>query len=267
MTKQTAKTTERSLAIINTIQELGGATLDELVDEVDISRSTIHLHLRTLLDKGYLTKEGAVYQIGLRFLNHGEYARSQKRAYTLAKQTVTELSDQIDEEVEFVVENNGRGILVHESFHPDSHIPSKERHLSTAPSAAGIYYDLHCVATGKAILAELPAERVETILDNWGLPRQTANTITERAVLSQELEQIRERGIAFADEEYVDGLREVGRPVKEPDGNVLGAIAIIGPKYRFTDNRYTDELPDILTQYVDELETEIESTYVDELSR
>ncbi|MFP8951939.1 IclR family transcriptional regulator [Natrialbaceae archaeon A-arb3/5] len=264
MSNETARTTERSLDVINTIQKLGGATLEELTDELAISRSTIHLHLRTLLETGYLTKDGAVYHIGLRFLNHGEYARSRKNAYTLAKQTVTDLSNQIDEEVEFVVENDNRGILVHESFHPDSHFPSKERYTSTAPSSAGIYYYLHSVATGKAILAELPTERVESVLDDWGLPRQTAHTITDRDAFFQELEQIRERGVAFADEEYVDGLREVGRCVTAPDGTVLGAIAIIGPKYRFMDERYSTELPAILTEYVDDLETEITDTYLDD---
>ncbi|PGF14606.1 IclR family transcriptional regulator [Natrinema sp. CBA1119] len=264
MAKQTAKTTERSLVIINTIQKLGGATLNELTGELEIARSTIHLHLQTLLEEGYLTKEGAVYHIGLRFLNHGEYARSRKTAYTLAKQTVTELSDRIDEEVEFVVENDNRGILVHESFHPDSHFPSKERHISTTPSSAGIYYYLHSVATGKAILAELPGERVEAVLDDWGLPRQTAHTITDRDDFFRELEQIRDRGVAFADEEYVDGLREVGRRVTGPDGSVLGAIAIIGPKYRFMDERYTTELPEILMEYVDDLETEISDSYLDD---
>nr|WP_206335616.1 IclR family transcriptional regulator [Natronolimnobius sp. AArcel1] len=252
------------MAIIEAIQTLGGATLEELTDELDRSRSTVHLHLRTLLDEGYLTKEGAVYHIGLRFLNHGEYARSRKKAYTLAKQTVTQLADEIDEEVEFVVENNNRGILVHESFHPDTHIPSKERHLSTSPSAAGIYYYLHSVATGKAILADLPEERVNAILDESGLPKQTAQTITDREELLADLEAVRDRGIAFADEEYVDGLREVGRRVMAPDGSVIGAIAIIGPTYRFTDDRFRNELPNILTEHVDTLEAEISETYLDD---
>ncbi|MFC4987542.1 IclR family transcriptional regulator [Saliphagus infecundisoli] len=264
MTKQTAKTTKRSLDVIDTIQTLGGATLDELTGELEIARSTVHLHLQTLLEEGYLTKEGAVYHIGLRFLNHGEYARSRKKAYTLAKQTVTDLSDRIDEEVEFVVENDNRGILVHESFHPDSHFPTKERHISTTPSSAGIYYYLHSVATGKAILAEFPDEHLEAVLDDWGLPEQTAHTITDQDEFFRELEEIRDRGIAFADEEYVDGLREVGRRVIGPDGSVLGAIAIIGPKYRFTNERYTSELPEILREYVNDLETEISDSYLDD---
>ncbi|ELY50140.1 IclR family transcriptional regulator [Natronolimnohabitans innermongolicus] len=264
MSSQRAKTTERSLHLIETIQRLGGASLDELTAEVAFSRSTIHIHLRTLLEHGYLAKEGEVYHIGLRFLNHGEYARSRKTAYTLAKQTVMDLADRTDEEVEFVVENDNRGILVHESFHPDSQFPSKERHISSAPSTAGIYYYLHSVATGKAILAEYSDDRIERVLDEWGLPRQTDQTITDEDALFQELEQVRDRGIAFADEEYVDGLREVGRRVEAPDGSVLGAIAIIGPKYRFTDDRYTTELPTLLDEAVSELEEDIRESYLEQ---
>jgi len=47
-------------------------------------------------------------------------------------------------------------------------------------------------------------------------------------------------------------------------GSVLGAIAIIGPKYRFMDKRYTTELPEILMEYVDDLETEISDSYLDD---
>lgn len=264
MGTQTATTTERSISVIETLQRLGGATLDEVTSELDLSRSTVHIHLQTLIEHGYVVKEGAVYHIGLRFLNHGEYARSRKTAYTLAKQAVAELSSQTDEEVEFVVENNGRGILVHESFHPDSRFPSKESRISNAATSAGIYYALHSVATGKAILAALPDERVDEIVAKWGLPQQTAHTITDRDELFAELDRVRSRGIAVSDEEYVDGLREVGRRVEGPDGRLLGAIAIIGPTYRFTDERLTEELPARLTAQVDDLEAKIEEAFFDD---
>lgn len=264
MNKQTAKTTERSLSIIDIIQRLGGATRNELTTELDMAKSTIHVHLHTLVNHGYLVKEGEVYHIGLRFLNRGEYARSRKKAYVLAENTVSELSNHIDEEVEFVVENNGRGILVHESFHPDSQFNSKIDNRRESSTSAGIYYYLHSIATGKAILAEYPENRVGEILDEWGLPTQTEKTITDRNELLRDLEKIRECGMAFADEEYVDGLREVGRRVKNPDGSVLGAIAVIGPTYRFTNERYTDEIPELLVEHVTELEEEIEDTYLED---
>ncbi|QLH82077.1 IclR family transcriptional regulator [Halosimplex pelagicum] len=264
MGNQIAKTTVRSLSIVDTIQRLDGATLDELTAELGMARSTVHIHLRTLIDQGYLTKEGEVYHVGLRFLNHGEYARSRKQAYVLAEETVANLSDQIDEEVEFVVENNGRGILVHESFHPDSQFDSKDSHTSKSITSAGIYYYLHSVATGKAILAEYPRERIDEILDRWGLREQTEKTITDRDSLFETLDTIEKRGIAFADEEYVDGLREVGRRVKNPDGSVLGAIAVIGPTYRFQNERFTKEIPDLLEEYVASLEKEIEEAYREE---
>lgn len=261
MGDQTAKTTVRSLSIVDTIQRLDGTTLDELTTELAMARSTVHVHLRTLIDHGYLTKEGEMYHVGLRFLNHGEYARSRKQAYVLAEETVSNLSEQIDEEVEFVVENDGRGILVHESFHPDSQFDSKDSHTSKSITAAGIYYYLHSVATGKAILAEYSRDRVEEIVDQWGLQEQTEKTITDQDSLFESLDAIKERGVAFADEEYVNGLREVGRIVKNPDGSILGAIAVIGPTYRFQNERFNNEIPNILDEYVTSLEDKIEEAY------
>jgi len=261
MSEQTAKTTLRSLSLVDTIQRMDGATLDELTAEREMARSTIHVHLQTLRDGGYLTKEGPEYHVGLRFLNHGEYARSRKRAYALAETTVADLSTRIDEEVEFVVENDGRGILVHESFHPDSQFDSKDSHTPESVPSAGSYYYLHSVATGKAILAAYSNDRVEGILDQWGLKAQTENTITDRTTLYESLEDVERRGVAFSDEEYVDGLREVGRTVTNPDGSVLGAIAVIGPTYRFQNERFTEEIPDLLVEHVTSLEAEIEDEF------
>ncbi|QFU84533.1 IclR family transcriptional regulator [Natronorubrum aibiense] len=264
MAKQTAKTTERSFSIINTIQDLDGATVNELVSELEMAKSTIHIHLRTLIENGYIVKEGEMYHIGLRFLNHGLYARTRKNAYTLAKNTVDQLAKQTSEEVEFVVRNNNRGILVHESFHPSSQYPSKESRISNSDTPAGSYYHLHTVATGKAILAELPNNHVEEIINEWKLPEQTGQTITSKAALLDELEKIRNQGVAFTSEEYVNGLCEVGRRIKNPDGSVLGAIAIVGPKYRFSGDRFTDKLPELLIESVDELEKEIEDSYMND---
>lgn len=264
MVKQTAKTTERSFMVIDVIQRLGGATLSELEEELEIARSTIHVHLQTLTGKGYLVREGEQYHIGLRFLNHGEYARARKTAYTLADNTVKEISDKTNEEVEFVVENNGQGILVHETFHPEVQFPSKEEHISSYPSSAGIYYSLHSVATGKAILAEYSDNYVRNLVNEQGLQRETDQTITNKDRLFNELAQVRKQGVAYADEEYIDGLREVGYRVKSPDGSVLGAIAILGPKYRFTDERVTHELPEILRESIEDLEREIEEKYLDD---
>lgn len=266
--ENTPKTTERSLRLIDLIQTKKGATLKELSEELGIGKSTVHRHLKTLRKYGYVVKEGEFYHIGLRFLNHGEFARLRKPAYRLVSKTVSTLANQTDEEVQFVVENYGRGITIYESLHRHHQYGGIKNELhdeadltdsSRQQKFVGSYDKLHTIAAGKAILAELPAERVEEIIEQWGLPERTDKTITEKKALFDELDRIRKDGFSYTDEEYEVGLRAVGRSVTYPDGSIIGAISVFGPKYRLVDSVFEDKFPSLIRDAVDNLEREIES--------
>ncbi|MFC6906473.1 IclR family transcriptional regulator [Halalkalicoccus tibetensis] len=248
------KTTERSLALVGFIQRRDGATLSELVTELGLAKSTVHKHLSTLESHGYLVKEGEQYHIGLKFHHHGEYARLRKRGYRLAGRTVRDLAERTDEEADFVVENDGRTITIYESYHPQNSYRDDLFDTTSDLSHSGTYYHMHCTAGGKALLAALPDERVEAILDRWGLPERTENTITDRETLFEELSRTRERGYAVADEEYVDGLCAVGVAVRNPDGSILGGLAMSVPTYRRGSEGFESEAPRIVLEAGRELE-------------
>lgn len=251
------RTTEQSLRIIEEIQSHNGATLAELVQIFDLAKSTVHRHLTTLRHHGYVVKEGDQYHIGLKFYNRGEYARTRKKSYQLAAETVQDLADKTDEEVDFLVENDGQAITVYESYHPGNNYQEDVLHPVETARHAGTYYHMHCIAGGKALLAELSNEEVEDLIDQWGLPERTENTFTSKSALFENLELIRERGFSLSDEEYADGLRAVGRRVLQPDGRVLGSIAVSVPTYRMTGETFTDRYPTLLMEAVDELEDDI----------
>lgn len=260
MTRPTVATTERSLEILREIKERRGATLSVLSDELSLSRSTIHKHLTTLLDHGFLAKEGEQYALGLKFLNYGTHARSQKVEYSLAVETVRTLAEETEEEVDFVVENDGRGIVVHESYHPHSQYQEGSPAATDAINA-GTYYHLHSIAAGKAILAELSDESVAAIVERWGLPERTDRTITSLDALREELATVRETGIAYSDEEYADGMRAVGRRVESPTGSLVGSISITGPAYRMTGELFEDRIPSLLDEHIKKLEAEIRDAH------
>ena len=257
------KTTGRSLEIIAEIKRQDGARLDELVAELEIARSTVHRHLRTLIDYGYVIREGESYHIDLKFLNLGTYARTRKQAYLLIEETLYDLTDETDEECEFIAENDGRGILVYETYHPKSRFEGANGFGIKDSPSIGTYFYLHNHAAGKAILASLSNDQVEGIVDKWGLPPKTEKTITDRDGLRVELERVRERGVAHSDEEFAKGLREVAHCVENPDGTPLGAISVMGPLYRMERERFYDELPALLEHAIDELETRIENEYIE----
>ncbi|QLG60313.1 IclR family transcriptional regulator [Halorarum salinum] len=243
------KTIERMFIITDALQELNGARISELGDYTDLANSTVYRHLNTLNDMGYVMKEGDIYHIGLGFLDIGEYARNRKKAYQLAKPKVQELAEATDERCQFVVEEHGRGVYVH---------VETGSHAVETNSRIGKRLYLHSTSVGKSILAHLPNQRISEIVDKWGLPKRTENTITSREGLKKELHQIREDGVAYNREGNIKGLRSVGTPVLSPSGQILGALSISGPTHRMKGDKYEETLPDLLLGAANELELNLE---------
>lgn len=244
-TGTTVASVERSYEIVHTLQEQGGARIQEIADHLDLAPSTVHKHLVTLEKMGYATKEGNQYQLGMRFLTVGGHIRNRSKGYRLAIELVSRLVEEVDERAQFVVEDGGRGIYLHTES--SQHAVQIDRHI-------GKRRYLHASAAGKAILAHLPEQRVEEIIDRWGLPAETPATITNRNKLYDELEQVRSAGIAFNDGESIKGLRAVGAPVITPSNTVLGAFSVSGPAHRLKGELYHQNLPDLILGFANELE-------------
>jgi DNA-binding IclR family transcriptional regulator len=87
-------------------------------------------------------------------------------------------------------------------------------------------------------------ERREQIYTQRGLPAETPNTVTEKSRLEDELETIRDRGIAFDEEERAAHIRCIAAPITTDSGDVLGAVSVSGPISRMTDERIEAELID-----------------------
>jgi DNA-binding IclR family transcriptional regulator len=233
--------------ILEYVHQKDGVTLSEATSDLDYAKSTIHRHLSTLDQRGYVVNEGG-YHVGLRFLELGEDARNRKQAYQLAKEKVEELAEETDERAQFLVEEHGEAVYLHRAVGD---------HAVRTDPGIGKRIPLHATASGKSILAAMPPERVSRIIEQTPFEKITDETITNQDTLYDELEQIRERGYAFNREENLDGLRAIGVPVKSPKGGVIGGLSVSGPSHRFTGERFKEELPSLLLGTANELELNI----------
>ncbi|SFS90974.1 IclR family transcriptional regulator [Halostagnicola kamekurae] len=226
---------ERTFTIVEALNELDGAGVSELARHVDLPKSTVHNHLNTLEAAEYIVRRGDEYRTGLKFLQTGEIARNQHKLYQVARSEVDKLAEKTGDISGLMTEEHGRGVFIYrgrgsEAARIDTHI--------------GDRIPLHCTALGKVIMAFLPDERVEEIIDRHGLAAITHNTITDRDRLLEELEVARERKIAFDDEERLNGLRSVAAPILDGSNTVIGAISVAGPTHRMQGERFREELPD-----------------------
>jgi len=116
---------------------------------------------------------------------------------------------------------------------------------------------MHDTAAGKAILAELPDERVDAIVDEWGLPAETDATIDTREELDAALAETAERGYGVVVEEFAEGLVAVGAAVHAAD-EIIGGLSVGGPTYRIDRDRLHDDLAPALLAVVEEFEDDLE---------
>jgi DNA-binding IclR family transcriptional regulator len=242
---RTVQAVQTALDIIEYLQEVESAGVTELADEVDRSKGTVHSHLTTLVQNHYLTKEDDEYQLSLRYLDLGETVKSRLGSYDVIRDELDDLAAESGELAQFATEEHGHAVYLYKA-HGENAVESA--------SSIGKREYLHCISLGKAMLAYLPQERAEEIIDQNGLPRYTAQTITTHDALFEELAQIRDRGYAFDNEEKIEGLKCVAAPVIGPDDRVLGALSVSGPSSRMTGERFTEELPGMVSRSANVIE-------------
>lgn len=226
------KSLEKTVAIVESLKRLRSATLQTLAADVELHNSTVHNHLSTLREHEYVVKEGDTYRLSLKFLNVGGVLRNDEPLYEAAKPNVDQLAADTGELATLATHERGLAVVFHRA---------KGESAVDIDTHVGSQVTLHNSALGKAILAHLPDERIEAIIDHRGLPAITENTITDRAELSAELDQIEERGHAFDDEENWRGLRCIGAPILTEAGAVAGAISLSVPKNRIDSDEDREE--------------------------
>lgn len=241
-------TTKKSFEIIEELKHANEQTLLGLSEKLPYSKSTIHRHLETLASAGYVLKEEGTYRLSLRFLNLGIQARRTRDLFLVSKSHVDKLAEQTGERVWCIVEEDGRAVHVYGNVGQNS---------AKSNISIGDYSPLHALAAGKAILAYYPDERVDEIIAQHGLPKQTENTKTSREELFSELEEVRERQVAFNREESSRHLYAVGAPIRDEDGSSLGAISVSGPARRLKGERMDEEIPESLLEVTNEIEIDL----------
>jgi DNA-binding IclR family transcriptional regulator len=105
---------------------------------------------------------------------------------------------------------------------------------------AGTRVPLHCTASGKLFLSQLPPRQVSRLLGLAPLKRYTDKTITDREILDKELKRTRESKVGTYDSEYFNDSVSIAVPVGEQNGI---AVALHGPSSRLSIDACMAHLP------------------------
>lgn len=233
------KTVETTFRVVEELWRLDGGGVTEIADRLDMPKSTAHDYLRSLARTGYAIRKDGRYRLSTKFLQIGGRLKWRMELFHVARPELARIAEETGEEANLTIAEDDRAVIVHAE--------RGERSLNLG-DYPGIHTPLHTHASGKAILAHLPSDRVDAIVED-GLERITEQTITEPAELRRELETIREQGYAFDTDEQVLGMGVVAAPIGGSDGEAVhGAVGVVCPTRRLEDESYVGELVDAARQ-------------------
>lgn len=110
------------------------------------------------------------------------------------------------------------------------------KHVQVLATRIGTTLPLYAGAASRTLLASLPPERIDQILEG-SLRPLTRYTEVQPARLREIVLQIRDRGYAISDEDVTLGVAAIGAPIRDTSAQVRGAITISGTTKRLTRDR------------------------------
>lgn len=248
--KNPVQAVQRTLEILDVLRATGGARVTEVAREVDVSKGTVHCHLATLEENGYVINEGDKYKLGLRFIDLAHHAKNRIGIFDVTTSEVDTLAEESGELALFTVEEDGEGICLY---------TAEGENAVQTEIYVGYRNDLYHTAVGKAMLAHMTEEKRDRLISEMEFKQLTPRTITDEHVLREELAAIREEGIAYNHGETIQGLVGAGAPIRDQDGTVYGAVSIIGPVRRMGEDRLEGEIPEMIRRAVNIIEINITS--------
>lgn len=105
----------------------------------------------------------------------------------------------------------------------------------------GTRIPLHAVSSGQVFLAQLPAPMLARYLAE-PLEQFTPDTLTSAPALLERLRDVRRDGHAWVRDEFAVGITSVAAPVADARGELVAAVHVHGPTYRFPPAGAEDEI-------------------------
>jgi len=227
-----ADATLRILSHLATLR--GPAPAASIATALDLPRSTVYHLLATLVEHGYVVHlpEERRYGLGVAAFELSSGFSRQQPLARLGAPLVAGLVDTVAESGHLAV-LHGRDVL----YLVEERAPRRPSLVSDV----GVRLPAHLTATGRAMLAELPAAQVRALYPDAsayapGAAGEASGAWSLRR-LRTVLAEVREHGFAAEDGEVTAGLASVGVAVLDHTGWPAAAIAVTFPVERADESR------------------------------
>jgi DNA-binding IclR family transcriptional regulator len=204
--------------------------VSELARRAGMPKSTAFRLLTILESNHFVKRQGQRYALG-----HHLFELGQRVPYCqhgslrdIAVPFLEDLCRGSSETVHLAVLDGVEAIYINKIHgHARSHLAS----------SIGSRVPVNCSGVGKALLAHSDQATIAEALQR-GLRRRTAYSTISPRLMADELQRIREHGVAFDNEEAMVGINCVGAPILDASGQAIASISVAGPVGRFKPQRF-----------------------------
>ena len=214
----------RAFDVLGTLAD-GPLGVTDVADRSGLPKSTAARLLATLADEGAVEQMpgDTAWRLGPRLVTLAAGFSFARSLAALARPTLDELAEASDEAAGLGIPD---GDLVHYIDQVDTPNPVLVRDWTGARAP------LHAVSSGQVLLAFRAPAAIERYLDR-PMERFTARTLTDPEAVRERLREVRRQGFTWAIGEFDPDIASVAAPIADASGEVIAAVHLHGPAYRF----------------------------------
>jgi IclR family transcriptional regulator, pca regulon regulatory protein len=208
----------RGLSVIECFdEEHARMSITDVAQRTGLERATARRCLLTLAHLGYATYDGKFFELTPRVLNLGHSYLAGTPLPRLIQPFLEELSRATSESTSAAV-LDGTDILYVAR--------ASNRRVMSINLAPGARLPAYCTSMGRTLLAALPRDEAQAILDRSDMVAYTERTKADMASITTELAVVAAQGFAVIDQELELGLCSIAVPLYNTSGQVVAAINI-----------------------------------------
>ncbi|MFV0473482.1 MAG: IclR family transcriptional regulator, partial [Pikeienuella sp.] len=195
----------------------------DVADELGLMKSNAHRVLKTLAEAGYIQQNlrSREFSPSLKLWEMGATGAGRLDLRQRAGDTLRPLARETGETVHLSVLDRAEVIYI-DKIDSSQPVGAYTRLGGRAPA--------YCVATGKAILAQLEEPALEPVLAS--LVRHAENTLPSPDALAADLGETRARGYSINRGDWRNGVWGVASAVRDARNTVVAAVGVSGPDFR-----------------------------------
>ena len=227
----------RAFGVLSALGD-GPLGVTDVAERSGLPKSTAARMLATLVDEGAVEQVpgDTSYRLGPRLITlAGGFSLTRSLA-AIARPTLSNLAEASGEAAGLGMPD---GDLVHYIDQVDT------LHPVLARDWTGVRAPLHAVSSGQVLLAFRTPAAIERYLER-PMERFTPNTLVDADAVRDRLRDVRRRGYSWAIEEFDAGISSVAAPIADASGEVIAAVHVHGPSYRFPRPDRTAELAQVV---------------------